>query len=124
MDIDWRKEPNAPAPGTVLCSFEQLKHGVIREFCLGSGEPFRIIVFRQHDALFAYVNQCPHHWLAMNKDADKFLMWAEDEVMCVHHSAAFKLTQGGVCTMGPCLGSNLTHVPLQVIDGQVQIADT
>lgn len=124
MDVDWRREANAPEPGTYLCEFTKLESGRVREFQFGEQTPFRLIVYRKANQLFAYVNQCPHHWLAMNRDPDKFLFWAEDEIMCTHHSAVFNLTKAGVCTMGPCQGSNLTAVPLQVTDGRVCIAES
>ena len=124
MDVDWRKEVNAPEPGTVLCEFAELESGKIREFRFGENDPFRMIVYRKDDQVFAYVNQCPHHWLAMNRQAGKFIFWDEDEIMCVHHSAVFKLATGGFCSMGPCQGSNLTVVPLVVTDGSVAIGDS
>lgn len=121
MDIDWRQETHAPAPGTVLCKLNDLEPGAIREFQFGADKPFRLLVYRKGDAVYAYVNQCPHHWLPMNKRTGGFLVWAEDEMMCVHHSAVFNLVDGGRCSMGPCLGSNLTIIPLRVTAGQVSI---
>jgi nitrite reductase/ring-hydroxylating ferredoxin subunit len=41
--------------------------------------------------------------------------------MCAHHSAVFNLSQGGRCSRGSCLGTNLVQVPLLVVAGQVQI---
>lgn len=126
MNIDWRKEPHAPPVGTVLCDLQLLESGSVREFSFAgdtdSDKPFRLIVYRQGETVHAYLNQCPHHWLPMNRGDGKFLMWSGQELMCSHHSAVFNLLDAGVCLMGPCQGSNLIQVPLTVTDGQVRIA--
>lgn len=125
LKVDWRDFPNAPAPGTELCSLHELVPDAVREFGFDRGLPdeaaFQLIVFRHDDALHGYVNQCPHHWLRMNRRDGQFLRWSSTQIMCAHHSAVFDLSQGGRCSMGPCLGTNLVQVPLQVFAGKVQI---
>lgn len=74
------------------------------------------------DGVHPYVNQCPHHWLAMNRADGRFLKRSEHEVMCAHHSAVFSLVQDGICIMGPCQGSNLIGAPVEIIEGQVLLA--
>ena len=125
LNVDWRSLPNAPAAGTPLCALGELAPGEIREFSFpgdsGSTPLFRLIVYRDGDQVNAYVNQCPHHWLPMNRSDGVFLRWSHTELMCSHHSAVFNLAGNGECTMGPCQGSNLTRVPLQVSEGQIRI---
>jgi nitrite reductase/ring-hydroxylating ferredoxin subunit len=123
MDIDWRDEANAPKPGTRVCVLDDLVSGEVKEFVFGADDSFRMIVYRKNEALAAYVNQCPHQWLAMNRRPGTFLFWGEDELMCAHHSSVFRLLYGGHCIMGPCQGARLTRIPLQVTDGEVRIAD-
>lgn len=123
MNVDWRTLPNAPDAGTRVCSLQELEQGEIRQFCFAGRQPtetaFRLLVYRHTDEVYAYVNQCPHHWLAMNRADGRFLKWSQHEVMCAHHSAVFNLVDNGVCIMGPCQGSNLISVPVDVIDGEV-----
>lgn len=127
MNVDWRTLPNAPAAGTRLCQLEDLVSGEIRRFSFASdqssGPAFELIVHRRQEHVKAYVNQCPHHWLPMNRRDGTFLMWSEDEVMCTHHSAVFNLVLGGECILGPCLGSNLIKVPVAIVNGTVLISD-
>lgn len=126
LQLDWQRLPNAPQPGTTLCALHEIAAGVAREFAFPvviAGEPdFRLIVYRKEDSLHGYVNQCPHHWLPLNRPNQPFLRWSEAEIMCVHHSAVFDLARDGKCSMGPCQGSNLVPVPLQVEDGVLRIA--
>ncbi len=125
LNVDWRTVPNAPAAGTALCRMHELADGETREFVFpaqtAATPAFRMIVHRHQDKVHGYVNQCPHQWLPMNRYDGKFLMWSAHELMCAHHSAVFKLTEAGTCSMGPCQGSNLIAVPLAVLDDEVVI---
>jgi nitrite reductase/ring-hydroxylating ferredoxin subunit len=118
MNVDWRTLPNAPEPGTGLCSLQELQHGAIREFVFGvatpAGPAFRLIALRHADGVDAYVNQCPHQWLPMNRSDGSFLHWSDHELMCAHHSAVFNLLDAGTCIMGPCQGSNLIRVSVMI----------
>ena len=126
LQLDWRQLPNAPVPGSELCDLQELEQDAVKEFRFQSSVPdelpFSLIVFRHGAAVHGYVNQCPHHWLPMNRRDGKFLCWSSTQIMCAHHSAVFDLSQGGHCSMGPCLGTNLVQVPLQVVNARVAIA--
>lgn len=125
MNVDWQKLPNAPDPGTTLCDLQDLAPGEIRKFRFAPDPEtrfaFEMIVHRHADVVNAYVNQCPHHWLAMDRSDGEFLRWSETELMCTHHSAVFNLLRAGECIMGPCQGSNLIRVPVDISHGQVRI---
>ena len=118
MNVNWQSLPNAPATGELLCSLQELEPGSIREFVFGvastAGPAFRLIALRHASGVEAYVNQCPHHWLPMNRSDGSFLHWSDHELMCAHHSAVFNLLDAGTCIMGPCQGSNLTRVPVTI----------
>ena len=124
-DFVWTEQANAPKSGSVVCAWTELPDRTLHEVHFGgSEEAFQLLLFRNRDALHGYVNKCPHHWLTMNRRSDgEFMMWAEDELMCVHHCAVFKLTDAGRCIDGPCLGTNLVNVPVVVLDGQVLIGE-
>jgi len=125
MNVDWRSLPNAPASGTVLCTPPDLASGVTVEFLFAADKTqpvFRMLAHRHNDGISAYVNQCPHHWLPMNRADGPFVKWSEHQLMCSHHSAVFDLARSGICIMGPCQGSNLIVVLVSTVDGQVVIA--
>ena len=125
LNVDWRTLPNAPAAGTAVCTPQQLADGVTVEFVFAADkalQSFRLIAHRHHDGISAYVNQCPHHWLPMNRADGPFVKWSEHQLMCAHHSAVFDLARAGICLMGPCQGSNLIAVPVAIVNDQVVIA--
>lgn len=126
MDIDWKKEANAPTPGTVLCHLSELQERVVKEISFGDTEPFRVLLYRHAEQLVAYVNRCPHHWIPMNRQGADFTMWDAEkhELMCIHHTAVFRLLDNGTCTNGPCRSSNLMNVPLWIDGGEVKIGET
>lgn len=124
IDIDWRTLPNAPAPGTRLCSLRELQPDVVSAFRFAATpdvQAFQMIAHLHEGSVNAYVNQCPHHWLPMQRADGVFLRWSETELMCAHHSAVFDLSADGKCIMGPCQGSNLIRVPVRVVDDEVRI---
>ncbi|MFO1352193.1 MAG: Rieske 2Fe-2S domain-containing protein [Gammaproteobacteria bacterium] len=110
-----------PWPGAVLGPIADFPEGRIVECVFGAGrEPFRIIVLRKGDSVHGFINRCPHFQLPLNLEPGRFLMWDDDEVMCIHHSATFRLSDG-YCTGGPCLGMRLDPFPLELIDGRVVV---
>jgi nitrite reductase/ring-hydroxylating ferredoxin subunit len=124
LNVDWRSLPNAPAAGTPLCTPQELPFGETVEFVFAADTAlplFRLIVHSHDGGINAYVNQCPHHWLPMNRSDGKFLKWSEHQLMCSHHSAVFDLALSGICIMGPCQGSNLIAVPVVIVNDQVVI---
>lgn len=125
LNVDWQTLENAPAPGTVLCQFASLVNGEPQEYSFAADQAapaFRVLVHRHGDKVSAYVNQCPHQWLPLNRGDGKFVEWSEHQVMCAHHSAVFDLARSGICLMGPCQGSNLIAVPVGIVRDQVVIA--
>jgi nitrite reductase/ring-hydroxylating ferredoxin subunit len=122
LNIDWRSVPNAPEPGTRLCALNDLAPGAIQLFHFAPTDTlpaFQLIVQRHDDTVNAYVNQCPHQWLPMQRSDGSFLKWSATELMCAHHSAVFDLADEGRCSMGPCQGSNLIRVAVVLVDGDI-----
>ena len=118
---DWRQRPNAPNPGTRLCGLEQIPDGAGREFVFGEGRDlFRMVVFRMDRRAWGYVNVCPHFWLALNVQPQKFLISGAGRVMCSHHSAVFRF-EDGFCMDGPVKGGRLDPVPVEVAGDSVII---
>ena len=118
---DWRQRPNAPGPGTRLCRLEKIPEGAGLEFKFGEGpDQFRMVVFRTGGNAWGYVNVCPHFWLPLNFQPEKFLISGPGRVMCSHHSAIFRF-EDGFCVDGPVKGGHLDPVPVEVVGNSVII---
>ena len=106
--------------GTILGQLDEFADGQCHEWLRQAelnNEPVRILIHKQGDQVRGFVNRCPHFQLPLSNEG-RFMMWDDEEVMCIHHSAVFRL-QDGLCTDGPCLGAYLEAVPLQVIDERI-----
>ena len=69
----------------------------------------------------AYINLCPHFALPLNTPGAGFLAAGPGSVMCVHHCAVFRYSDG-LCIDGPAAGRSLAAIPVSVIDGVVYAA--
>jgi nitrite reductase/ring-hydroxylating ferredoxin subunit len=86
---------------------------------------------RLHAGLFAvrrgaqirvYVNSCPHLEVGLDWVEDKFLSTDGSVIVCAMHGALFQIDDG-LCTFGPCYGSRLEVVKIDVIGGAVFVPD-
>jgi nitrite reductase/ring-hydroxylating ferredoxin subunit len=117
----WRRRPYAPEPGAVLGPLDDVGDGKAREFTFGVGiASFRMFVVRRGEAVYGYVNQCPHYSLPLNHRPDQFLTRSGDKIMCTQHLALFRV-EDGACLDGACEGRALDPVPVEVRGGQIVI---
>ena len=81
----------------------------------------QIVLVRQGQHVYGYVNNCPHYDRApLGWKKGEFLSGDKRHIMCAAHGALFDI-QTGVCELGPCLGQSLASVPLDVADGAVRL---
>ena len=119
----WTERPFAPAAGTVLCALAHVPDGGAREFNFGEGhDTFRLVVLRSGDAVWGYLNKCPHFGVPLNVAPDRFTLFEHSYLYCSVHCATFRF-EDGYCEDGPCEGDSLLAVPLTIEDGRVRIAD-
>lgn len=105
-----------------LCHFGELPDQGSRGFDPQQSGQDSLLVVRQGERLFAYVDACPHHGTPMAWRKDAYLNAAADRIVCAAHGAQFAVDTG-VCTLGPCLGQSLTPIALQIHpDGDVHLA--
>ena len=105
----WRTRPRAPMPGTVLAPLEELADGAAKEF-----------VFRGQ-AVFGYLNICPHYSSPLNHRAGHFLNEDGSRIRCTMHFAEFRIEDGfGVA--GAAQNCWLDPVPVHVEDGNIVIS--
>ncbi|HMN79471.1 MAG TPA: Rieske 2Fe-2S domain-containing protein [Burkholderiaceae bacterium] len=108
--MSWREHPDCPSGGTRLCAWADLPDNSGREVVFGEGrEALRILLLRQGERHWAYLNSCPHFSLPLNFHPQTFLTM-DAMVVCAHHTAFFNFDDGA-CVDGPCAGAGLTPVP-------------
>lgn len=119
--MKWSDIPLAPESGTFLCKKEQIPDGGGWEVTFGDGkEPFRVVMLRRGEDVWAYHNSCPHFSIPLNYEPQHFIALDGELVMCAHHTAFFRFDDGH-CVDGPCTGTSLLSVPVVVVDGDIYI---
>lgn len=118
----WREHPDAPAPGTALLALADIPEGEGRERLFGKGHAaLSLVVVRKAGVAYAYVNACPHQWIELNDQPDRFTTYDHEWIVCASHGAVFRY-EDGFCEDGPCAGKSLEAVPVEVVDGVVRVA--
>jgi nitrite reductase/ring-hydroxylating ferredoxin subunit len=120
--MSWRSHPAAPPVGTVLCRLDAIPDGEGREFVFGQGsDALRLFVVRKGEAAWGYVNLCPHNYIALNDQPDRFVTYDRAWIVCSAHGAVFRY-EDGFCEDGPCRGRSLEAVSVTVTAGTVLVA--
>lgn len=86
----------------------------------GSAES--LILYRQGDAVRAWLNVCPHAGRRLDWAPGQFLKSKDGLLVCAVHGASFEL-EGGSCVAGPCRGEALRAVEVAVVDGMIRLVD-
>jgi nitrite reductase/ring-hydroxylating ferredoxin subunit len=94
-----------------------LAHGESKKFTLRSGElNFEAMLVNYGGNYFAYVNRCPHVGISLDWVDNQFFTVDRRYLICANHGATFE-PASGECIWGPCIGTSLRGVPLE-IDGR------
>lgn len=111
MDDDRRvvSLDDVPADGTLLVT---LRNGDGLE---------EVILTRLDDGVVAYKNFC-QHWTDVRLDKGSGALVRNDEIVCQKHAATFE-ADSGYCNFGPCEGSYLATVAVDVEDGAVFVTE-
>ncbi|MFM7632808.1 MAG: Rieske 2Fe-2S domain-containing protein [Betaproteobacteria bacterium] len=116
--LNWQQHPDRPADGTPLCRIDDIPDQNGREVCFGAGkENFKVLLLRQGEQVWTYVNFCPHFSLPLNYEPQTFVT-LDGLIMCAHHTAFFNFNDGR-CVDGPCIGDGLVALPSYVQDDLV-----
>lgn len=122
MSPGWTSDRTPPAAGTDLCAVADVRDGKSRIVAFGSGwSGVEIIVVREGERVFGYINECAHMAVPLNLLDDYGVETVAHRMVCDHHRAAFRFADG-ICVEGPCEGEALTPVPLAVRAGRIVIA--
>lgn len=107
---------------TRLCSLDDIENGdsigLIAEI---DGLRTSLIVVRQGEQAFVYVNVCPHTGAPLDFEPGQFMNFDRAFIMCAMHGALFNI-HDGFCIQGPCVGKSLTPIASEVREGQVWLA--
>ncbi len=104
-----------------ICRFDELEPLEARGFDMGPPDVARSgFVVREAEAVYAYLNVCPHAGHRLNWKPDAFLTRRRDLIMCSMHGAIFDIPTG-VCVGGPCEGRALTPLRVAVEAGDVVV---
>lgn len=107
----------------ILCSLDSLPDPGSAAFqVMVNGQPLPIMVVRQGDDLFAYVNSCPHVGVPLDWEPGRFLSRDGAYILCSTHGASFEI-RTGFCVAGPCSGDFLTPVSLIKSQGHLVFRD-
>ena len=82
---------------------------------------FPLILLRQGAIVFAYHNECPHTGRRLDWSPGRFIL-ERGQIICAAHGACFFI-ESGRCFSGPARGNGLAPVPVEVIDGEVCLAE-
>jgi len=108
-----------PAAGTRLCALDEIPSPGAKGFRFRQDEAmFAGFVVRQGEALFGYVDSCPHAGWPLAGFAGRFLTRENDLILCGGHGALFQI-EDGVCVAGPCPGQTLVPWPVRIEQGDV-----
>jgi nitrite reductase/ring-hydroxylating ferredoxin subunit len=81
-----------------------------------------VILTRLDGEVVAYKNYC-QHWTDVRLDKGSGALVRNDEIVCQKHAATFE-KGSGYCNFGPCEGSYLDTVDVEVRDGEVFLVES
>lgn len=112
----------ATPAGVRLGPLDRIADGAARNFVLQlRAGRFHGFVVRRGEAVWGYVDRCPHAGVPLTRTLDDYLTSDGGLIACSWHGALFR-TDDGVCVGGPCAGQALTPWPVRVVDGAIETA--
>lgn len=78
----------------------------------------QLLLIRQNNRAYAYINSCPHLGITLEFQANQFLNADGEYIQCSTHGALFEITNGS-CIWGPCSGQALQKVSIKEFDGAI-----
>ena len=112
----------APRKMRALCRLDALADRSSKGFPPAAGGFAGLFAVRQADAVYVYVNSCPHLGIALEWTPDRFLSPDGSRIVCATHGAEFRVADG-VCVRGPCFGDRLEPVMIQINDGTLLVPE-
>lgn len=108
--------------GIDLGPLDLIADGGSRSYVLQIGDKrFHGFVVRKGEAVFGYVDRCPHQGLPLAQTLDQYLTPDGGLIACSWHGAVFSV-EDGTCVGGPCAGGRLSPWPVEVSEGRIVTA--
>lgn len=116
------QSPPMSPTATRLCALHELEDPGSAVFPLPGHGNRQIMVIRQGEEVFGYLNNCPHTGGPLDWVPGVFLDIDKKYIQCATHDALFRIADGE-CVYGPCPGQRLQAVAVYCIDGWVCYRD-
>ncbi|MFT2111074.1 Rieske (2Fe-2S) protein [Marinomonas sp. 2405UD68-3] len=103
-----------------LCSTSDLNKTQAKGVTLTQehADDIHIIVLKQQEHFYAYLNKCPHRNIQLEWNKDEFFDESGSFLHCFTHGALF-LPKTGECIAGPCQFQSLEKVPIFIEDDTI-----
>lgn len=123
MAEDVRSSLNNASSGGALAVLRDLPDRTVTEVeAVVDGVAESLMLYRDGEAVRAWLNVCPHAGRRLDWAPGKFLMSKDGLLVCAVHGASFELNAGS-CVAGPCRGDALRAIAVRAIDGEVRLAE-
>lgn len=110
--------------GVRLCAIDDIAEDGARGFVLQMrAGRFHGFVVRKPDAVYGYVDRCPHAGVTLARRLDDYLTPSGSLIACSWHGALFEPATGR-CLGGPCMGQALAPWPVRIEDGWIVTSPT
>ncbi|HEY7579635.1 MAG TPA: Rieske 2Fe-2S domain-containing protein [Acetobacteraceae bacterium] len=111
-----------PPRSRLLCRLADIPDGGCKGFAPPPGSFTGLFAVRQGDAVFVYVNSCPHIGTPLDWMPGRFLSGDASRIVCATHGAEFRIADGE-CLRGPCFGERLEPVVIEIKDGTIYVPE-
>ncbi|MAH83967.1 MAG: hypothetical protein CBB68_06340 [Rhodospirillaceae bacterium TMED8] len=107
-----------------LCALNAIPQNSTNGFLLQSdrGRYGVMVIRREAESLFIYVNSCPHIGTPLDLRPGNFLNRDKTYILCSTHGALFRI-EDGYCVSGPCAGEHLIALPWELRGNEVFITE-
>ena len=120
--LSWKDFSGAPGHGAVLAQLDDIPDAGAHLMSIGAeAQPYRIILLRSGNDVFAYMNRCAHFGVPLASKVEHLHARPNASITCSVHYARYRW-QDGICDQGECVGERLIKIPVVVVSGNVVIA--
>ncbi|MEE3000664.1 MAG: Rieske 2Fe-2S domain-containing protein [Pseudomonadota bacterium] len=102
-----------------ICNLDDVKDGnSLGLSATINGITKKLIVLKDKNNVFVYVNSCPHIGTPLDLRPGQFLSHDKKNIICSTHGALFQ-TNTGLCIFGPCKGQYLEGIPICIKNDKI-----
>jgi nitrite reductase/ring-hydroxylating ferredoxin subunit len=115
-------DPERLAALRFVCARDQLADGgrALTFAVVRAGRTLPAIAYAFDGEVQAAINVCPHRGTTLDWQPGEVFDESGLYLICATHGAMFDPVSGS-CIAGPCVGAQLQKLPVQVVDGRVEL---